>query len=262
MTAVQRIVLRLSLVIGALVAGPPPGAGAPGAQALSVDGHVALSSFMALGDAHLTKLADVFRLLATTEEARSGEWERIRGPLADVAPMIVPAVLWFARPDGSYATVQQGPATASLADRAYFPRALGGETVLGDLVVSRSTSRNTAVVAVPVRGRDNAVVGVLGASIHLDSLGALIREEMGGLPENLFFFAIDSTPMGAIHSDPSLIFTEPMRLGDEGMRKAFTEILAHREGTVTYSFRGGPRTVLYRKSPVTGWWYAIGFVHG
>jgi hypothetical protein len=49
-----------------------------------------------------------------------------------------------------------------------------------------------------------------------------------------------------------------MRLGDEGMRKAFTEMLANSVGTVTYSFRGRQRTVLYRKSPVTGWWYGLG----
>jgi hypothetical protein len=27
---------------------------------------------------------------------------------------------------------------------------------------------------------------------------------------------------------------------------------------VTYSFRGRERTMLYRRSPVTGWWYAFG----
>jgi hypothetical protein len=76
--------------------------------------------------------------------------------------------------------------------------------------------------------------------------------------DDLLFFAIDSTPRGAIHSDPAMVFTEPMRLGDEGMRKAFTEMLANSEGAVTYTFRGRQRTVLYRKSPVTGWWYALG----
>jgi hypothetical protein len=224
----------------------------------TVDGQVALHSFMALSDAHMKKLADLLHLLATTDDARSGEWERIRGRLDGVTSMTVPAVLWFARPDGSYWTLTEGRATGKLTDRAYFPRVLGGQTVLGDLVVSRSTSRNTAIVAVPVRSRADAVVGVLGGSVHLDRLGALIRQEMGGLEGDLLFFAIDSTPRGALHSDPKMIFTEPMRLGDEGMRKAFTEMLSSSEGAVNYTFRGRPRTVLYRKSPVTGWWYAVG----
>lgn len=224
----------------------------------AVDGKVALHSFMSLSDAHLQQLADLLHLLATTDAARSGDWQRIRGPLGEVATMSVPAVLWYARPNGAYWTVQQGRAAGALSDRAYFPKVLRGQTVLGDLVVSHSTSRNTAIVAVPVRGRGNAVTGVLGASVHLDSLGGLLRRELGGLEERLIFFAIDSTPIGALNSDPNLIFTEPMKLGDEDMRAAFTEILTRNEGTVTYNFRGNRRTVLYRRSAVTGWWYAFG----
>ena len=232
----------------------------PPASTFTVDGWVVLHSYMSLSDAHLQQVADMLRLLATTDAARSGDWQRIRAPLAQVKTMSVPAVLWYAQPSGRYWTVTQGLATGSLSDRAYFPKALRGQTVLGDLVVSRSTNRNTAIVAVPIRGRGNAVTGVLGASVHLDSLGEVLKQEMGGLEERLIFFAIDSTPIGALNSDPSLIFTEPMKLGDEGMRAAFTKMLTRAEGTATYAFHGRQRTVLYRRSTVTGWWYALGIV--
>lgn len=228
------------------------------APAFTVDGQVALHSLVSLSDAHLQKLADMLTILATTDAARSGDWERIRAPLAEAARMGVPAVHWFALPNGAYWTVEQGRATANLSDRPYFPRVLAGHTVIGDLVVSRSSSRNTAIVAVPVRGRDHSVVGVLGSSVHLDSLSAMIRQEMGGLEDRVVFFAIDAEPLGALHSDPAMIFTEPMKLADEGMRKAFTEMLASERGEVSYDFRGSRRTVLYRKSPVTGWWYGFG----
>lgn len=233
----------------------------PTETTFSVDGRVALHSFMALSDAHLEQLADLLHFFAATDAARSGDWQRIRGPLGQVHAMSVPAVLWYARPNGNYWTVQQdGRVAGSLSDRAYFPRVLRGQTILGDLVVSHSTNRNTAIVAVPVRGRNNAVVGVLGASVHLDSLGTLILKEMGGLEERLIFFAIDSTPIGALNSDPNLIFTEPMKLGDETMRAAFTGMLARTEGTAVYNFRGHQRTVLFHRSAVTGWWYALGVV--
>jgi hypothetical protein len=116
------------------------------------------------------------------------------------------------------------------------------------------------IVAVPVRGRNDSVIGVLGASVHLDSLAALLRRELGGLDDRLLFFAVDDQPLGALNSDSSLIFTEPMRLGDAGMRRAFTEMLAADSGTVTYEFRGGRRTVLYRRSPITRWWYGFGTI--
>lgn len=228
------------------------------AAGFTVDGQVALHSFMSLADAHLRKTADILTVLAATKAARDGDWERIRASLSDAANLTVPAVHWFALPDGGYWTVEEGRVAASLADRPYFPRVLDGQTVIGELVVSRSSHRNTAIVAVPVYGRDREVVGVLGSSVHLDSLSAIVRQEMGGLEGPLLFFAIDAEPLGALHSDPTLIFTEPMQLGDDGMRRAFTEILANQAGVVEYTFRGSRRTVLYRKSRVTGWWYGFG----
>ena len=259
--------LGAALVLGASrapaqqVAATTRAADSAAAPAFTVDGRIALHALTALSDAHMQKLADILAALATSDAVRSGDWERIRAPLAAAARVNVPAALWYAEPDGGYWTTAQGRAPANLADRPYFSRVLAGRTIVGDLVVSRSTRRNTAIVAVPVRGRDSAVVGVLGGSVHLDSLSALLRREMGGLDDGLFFFAVDTQPLGAIHSDSTLIFTEPMRLGDAGMRRAFTEILAGREGVVTYEFRGGRRTVLYRRSHISGWWYGLGSTH-
>lgn len=238
-----------------------PAADSASAPTFTVDGRIALHALMSLTDGHLQKLADILAVLATSDVVRSGDWERMRGALASVARVNVPAALWFAEPGGGYWTTAQGRAQANLADRPYFSRVLAGRVVVGDLVVSRSTQRNTAIVAVPVRGRDSAVVGVLGGSVHLDSLSALLRREMGGLGDGLLFFAVDTQPLGAIHSDSTLIFTEPMRLGDAEMQRAFTEMLAGREGVVTYEFRGGRRTVLYRRSQITGWWYGLGSTH-
>jgi len=254
------VALAITFGAGVLPGRVPSPAGPAADTTVTVDGRIALHSVAALGDGHLQHTADALELLAGTEAVRSGEWERVREQLAEGARRTVPAVHWFALPDGTYWTLAHGRESASLADRPYFPRVLAGETVLGELVVSRSSSRNTAIVAVPVRVAADSVVGVLGSSVHLDSLSALVRREIGGMDEGQFFFAIDDQPLGALHSDSTLIFTEPMELGDEGMRRAFTRILDGEEGAVSYTFRGTPRTVLYRRSPVTGWWYGFGVV--
>ena len=266
-TASRRFVrigaIGAALVLGASAAGaqnaPISGHRAP--PAFTVDGEIALNSLMSLSDGHLRKLADVLTLLANTDVARSCDWDAIRGQLAEAARVTVPAAFWFAMPDGAYWTLTQGRVNATLADRPYFPRLLAGGPVIGSLVVSRSTNRNAAIVAVPILGQEHEVVGMLGASVHLDSLAALLRTELGGLRSGLLFFAIDSQPLGALNSDPTLIFTEPLKIGDIGMQSAFRQILSTQAGVVTYDFRGTPRTVLYRKSAVTGWWYGFGLVH-
>ena len=250
------------LAIGASVVGAQdnPGAGYRASPAFTVDGEIALQSLISLSDAHLKKVEDMLETLASGDDARSCDWERIRAPLAAAARFNIPAVYWFAEPDGEYWTVTEGHVRANLASRPYFPRVLAGKTILGDLVVSRSTNRNTAIVAVPVRGSGNSVIGVLGASVYLDSLANLLRSEMGGLRDGLLFFAIDSEPLGALNSDESLIFTEPMKIGDAEMQRAFRQILSSQTGVVSYAFHGVRRTVLYRKSAVTEWWYGFGTI--
>jgi hypothetical protein len=221
----------------------------------AVDGTVGLASLMSLADGHLSRMAGFLDVLASGE-ARSADWSRIRSPLARIGRHNIPAVLWFALPDGRYWTTADGREAGDLSDRPYFPRLMAGGAVTGSLVVSRSTGRSVAIVAVPVRGEGGRVVGALGASIHLDSLSLRITHEMQ-LPDEVVFYAIDSVPLGALNRDPGLIFTEPLQLGRD-LARAIREMLAHEEGVVTYQFRNSVRTVRYRKSPVTGWWYALG----
>ncbi len=239
-------------------AGRPRAAVGPPGAVFTVDGEVALASFMALGDGHLLEIADHFRMLAATEAARAADWRRIRGPLGASERLAAGALLWFALPDGSYWSVQEGQAAANLSDRPYWPRLMAGRNVIGDLVVSRATGRSTAIVAVPVRGRDGSVVGALGASVYLDSLSLRIEREMD-LPDDVVFFSIDATPIGALQHDPSEIFTNPLELGED-LARAIREMLAHESGVVSYTYEGARRTLLYRRSHVSGWWYALGVV--
>lgn len=256
------------LACGGAVLLAAPGASLPGAQeptptagmpAADADGQIALSALMSLSDTHLQGVANVLTMVAASDAARSGEWERIRGPLAAAARLNPPAVHWFALPDGTYWTLDEGRAATTLADRAYFPRVLGGHTVLGDLVVSRATGKSTAIVAVPVRRPEGAVAGVLGASVHLDSLSLQIRREMG-LQPNQIFYSLDATPVVGLHSDPEIIFLHPLEEGDPELSRAIKEMLTRDAGVASYRFRGKGRTVRYRRSAATGWWYAFGVV--
>jgi len=259
-----RVSIR-TIVAGALAAALLGWADAAGkadraGAAFAVDGRVALSSFVAIADGHLLKMADSLKLLAQTPMAQSADWRQIERPLAQAAELSVPALNWFALPDGTYWSVQNGREEANLSGRSYFPKVLAGQAVLGELVISKATGKSTAIVAVPVRGAQGAVVGVLGASVYLDQLSERIREQMRLGPKNIFF-SFDAEPRLALVWDPDLIFANPRELGPE-IDQAFTEMLSRDEGTIRYTFRGLERVVLYRKSPVTGWRYAFGVVRG
>ena len=229
------------------------------AHGFEVSADVALSSLQSLSDGHLQKMADAMHMLAASEAARSADWGRIKAPFAELAQRNAAALNWFALPDGSYWSLQDGKEPGNLSGRDYFPRVLGGETVLGSLVYSTATGKPVAIVAVPVTGPDGAVAGVLGASLYLDELSDVIRRQMG-VDEGWIFYSFDHTGLVALIWDRGLIFFEPLKAGDEGLEKAFEHMLSADHGVVSYTFRDAERTVVFRKSRLTGWWYAFGVV--
>ncbi|HEX6250902.1 MAG TPA: hypothetical protein VFZ56_05665 [Gemmatimonadaceae bacterium] len=228
-------------------------------QDFVVEGRVALASLVALSDGHLQQIAGSFQLLATSDDGRSADWERIRGRLAAVEQVTVPGLFWYALADGSYWSVRQGKAAGNLSDRPYWSRLMAGQTVIGDLVASKATGKSSAIVAVPVISEAGNVTGVVGASVYLDSLSLRIKREIDLQPHQIFF-SVDATPIGALQDDPDQIFLDPYDLGEPELERAIREMLTREEGVVNYSFRGKRRTVLYRRSQVSGWWYAFGRV--
>lgn len=249
-----RLALVLAVVAGALPAGAEEKARAPGP--FQVRGEIALKSLESLGDLHLTKWSDALQALARSPEAQSADWERIRVPLGNLGASNVDALLWFALPDGTYWSVQKGKAAGNLSGRDYFPALLARKNVIGSLVVSKATGKSSAIVAVPIVGADRRVVGILGASVFLDRLSEQLKAEMG-LGPNEIFYSFDRTPTVGLNWDPALILTDPMKLGPD-VAKAFGEMLRNERGTVRYTFRNRVRTVIYERSPITGWWYAFG----
>jgi hypothetical protein len=110
-----------------------------------------------------------------------------------------------------------------------------------------------------VPGADGSAVGVLGASIYLDELSEVVRQQMG-VDEGLIFYTFDHTGLVALVWDRDLVFFEPRKSGDEALARAFDDMLSAEQGAVTYTFRESERTVVFHRSPLTGWWYAFGVV--
>jgi hypothetical protein len=219
-----------------------------------------LNSFAALGEAHVESVVRGLELISVTEEARSGEWEKMRGLMAEFGRSGVKAsAVWFVLPDGSYYTVEKGLTGLKLSDRPYFPRLMAGEEITGNLVLSKSTGKRTAIVAVPIK-RDGKIIGALGTSLSVDDTSRMIDEKMG-LPKNMIFYALDKEGRTSLHRVSALLFAYPSDMGSKGLAETVKKMLAEPEGTVTYDFYG-ERRVVFKKAPLTGWVFAIGVVTG
>ncbi len=215
-----------------------------------------MNSFAALGEGHVERVLRGLELMSSTEEARSGEWEKMRGMLAQFDSSGVKAeVVWFALPDGSYYSVEKGLTGLNLRYRGYFPRLMAGDEVIGDLVISTSTGKRSAIVAVPIK-KNGKVIGALGTSLSVEEISRMIDDKMG-LPKNMIFYALDQKGQASLHRKSAQLFAYPSDLGSKSLTKTVGVMLTKPEGVVKYDFHG-ERRVVFKKAPLTGWVYAVG----
>jgi hypothetical protein len=219
-----------------------------------------LNSFAALGEGHVEQVLRGLKLISVTEEAQSGEWEKMKGLLtAFERSGVKAAAVWFVRPDGSYYSVEKGLTGQNLRDRDYFPGLMAGADVIGDLVISKSTGKRTAIVAVPIRTKGK-MIGALGASLAVENISRMIDEKMG-LPENMIFYALDQKGQTSLHRMSALLFAYPSDMGSKSLAKTVSQMLAEPTGVMSYDFYG-ERTIVFKKVPLTNWIYAIGIPTG
>ncbi len=219
-----------------------------------------LNSFAALGEGHVEGVLVGLKLISITEEAQSGEWGKMRDVLTEFSKSgIKAAAVWFVRPDGSYYTVEKGLTGLNLKDREYFPRLMAGKEIHGDLVISKSTGKRTAIAAVPIR-KNGKIIGALGTSITVEDISRMIDEKMG-LPDNMLFYALDRKGQTSLHRTSTLIFAYPSDMGSKSLSKTVEEMLTKPEGVVSYDFYG-ERTAVFKRFPITDWVFVIGVVTG
>jgi hypothetical protein len=72
-----------------------------------VDIRVVLSAVSALADRRMEGMADALIVAARGQDVQSLEWERMKPLLAVIEERFGPANVWFARPEGSYFTVEK-----------------------------------------------------------------------------------------------------------------------------------------------------------
>ncbi|MBN2207615.1 MAG: cache domain-containing protein [Candidatus Aminicenantes bacterium] len=226
------------------------------ARPLTIDIRMGLTALRSLIDAHLSSVMSSLRAAAVSEEVRSGDWSRMKALLVEIMKGEVPSVILYIRPDGSYFTTELGLTDKNVKDRPYFARLASGREVVGDLVVSRSTGKNAAVLAIPLK-KDGAFVGAIGASVFLDRLSERLAAEIA-LPPDMVFYALNDRGETALHSDPKWLLAKPVNLRSETLALSVWDILDKKEGITRYEFEGQDKVVAFTVSPLTGWRVVLG----
>ncbi len=175
-----------------------------------IDAEVGVSAAVALTEARVEGLVSMMEVMALTDEVQSAEWDNMVDMLTEFEESSIPLVAWFALPNGSYYTVDIGLASGNLSDRAYFPKVMAGEVVIGELVVSKSTGQKSMVITVPVDD-EGEVVGALGVSVFLEELSALVAADLG-LSGEIVLYAVNDEGTVALHTDTALIMEDSLAI--------------------------------------------------
>ncbi len=245
------VVALLMIVIPGLGLAQQPAAPTP----MEADVQSLLSAFASYTDLRIASVQRTLEVLASTSEAKSGEWGKMKALLSAYQKSDDGLIVWFVRPDGSYYTPDKGLVNAKLNDRSYFPGLMSGQKIVGSLVISKATGQRSAVIAVPMK-EDGKVIGAIGASLFLDRLSDQIDAAFALRPDATFF-ALAPNGLTTLNRRTDLHFIDPREVGSETLKKAANEMLSNSAGVTVYAFEGVTKKAIYRTSPLTQWKFAI-----
>jgi len=195
-------------------------------------------------------------LIASTPEAKRGEWKGIRPYLAQLKKKL-PGVYSFILPNGDYYTLERDFTNLNLSNRGYFKPLFTGNVVKGFPIQSRSTGKKSVFVAVPIVV-EGKVTGALGISVFLDELNARLNRDLD-LPPHYTWYILNSEGNTMLDKEREFIFMNPLTQGSDSLRKAVTEALKKESGTMQYQL-DGHREAYYQKLPNFEWWMFLAMV--
>ena len=197
------------------------------------DGEIGVSAVTALTESRVEGIVNTMQIMALTDEVKSADWDTMKPLLTEFENNSIPLVAWFALPNASYYTVDSGLASGNLSDRAYFPKVMNGEVFVGDLVVSKSTGRESMVAVVPVKD-GNEVIGALGVSIFLDEFSQSITGSLM-LPDDVVFYAVNADNVIALHTNVDMIMKNASEQG--ALSGSATETAGSLGWTYTFGYK-------------------------
>ena len=114
-------------------------------------------------------------LIASTPQAKKGEWEALKPYLLQLKKKL-PGVYSYILPNGDYYTLERDFTNLNLSNRDYFLSLFAGKPVKGFPIYSRSTGKKSIFIAVPILN-NGKTVGALGISVFLDVLNTRLNHD-------------------------------------------------------------------------------------
>ncbi|RJQ77313.1 MAG: HAMP domain-containing protein [Desulfobacteraceae bacterium] len=145
----------------------------------------------------------------------------------------------------------------NVRDREYFKKAMLGETVVSDPVVSRATGKNVIVVASPIK-KDGQITGMLGGTVTLEDISQRITSVQAGKTGYAYMIQEDGLVI-AHPSKDALMKLNPVKDSgiDPRLKEAMQKVVRGETGISRYTFEGVDKYVAYTPVPGAHWGIAV-----
>ena len=144
-----------------------------------------------------------------------------------------------------------------LGNRAYFQKAMKGETAISDPVISPATGGLVAVVAVPVKN-EGRVTGVFFGSMSLDDLAKKVAAVKIGQTGYAYVLKGDGVTIAS--PDKALVMKDNPLKNEKlpaTLRAATERMVKGETGTAVYEYNNVDKMVGFSPIPTVGWTLAI-----
>jgi len=140
-----------------------------------------------------------------------------------------------------------------ISDRDYYPKVLGGETVVSDPIISKATGNQVIAVVAPVyKDDDNSPDGLVGVTVELDYLQEIVKDmQLSGTGYGLIQ-GTDNTTLA--HPDAQFVNNKKiLEVGDSELTKMFQRMNNGEKGYGFYSYQGFDKMLAFAPVELTNW---------
>lgn len=138
-----------------------------------------------------------------------------------------------------------------LSDRDYFGKAMNGDVIISDPLVSKTSGNVVIVIAAPIK-RGDQVIGVMNSTVSIAKFSEKYIDTIK-IGEEGYAYMLNSKGIVIAHPNKENILS--LDLSGEDFTK---KMMADKKGRVDYLWNGEPKVVSFSRINQTNWIIAIG----
>lgn len=225
-----------------------------------------VDKLVAVVDQKINTARAEIEILASTDTIRRMNWDEIRLYLERQSGTLNNIDMFFlADKNGNAFSSRRGK--LNITDREnifesdYFTKAMGGQTIVSEPMISQATGTPVIKIASPVKGQNHNVIGVFGGIIELDRLSNIINTEKLG--NDGYSFMIGKDGLVYAHRDKAVVMKENIlkpkdkKLTSESLTGIIQSMIKGHSEIGYYDLEGGKHLIAYAPLKSTGWSIAV-----